>query len=605
MMIDRMKLPGDVKKLSVSQCERLCGELRKLIIEAVRKNGGHLASNLGTVELTVALHRCFSSPRDKIIWDVGHQSYAHKLLTGRRSLVDTLRRKGGITGFTRPSESEHDAFISGHSSNSISAACGIARGMKLRGDDHKVIAIIGDGAFTGGLAYEGLNNAAGLDNLIIVLNDNEMSISKNVGAIAKYLSSIRGRKRYIQVKNAVARTLDKTPVIGEPVRELMVTSKDMVRFFLYRYGGFSGSTMFENMGFVYLGPVDGHNIKELSSFFESAKAIKKPVLIHIKTIKGKGYAPAEENPGAFHALSPGELDTSEPGRICCDTFSAAMGRELTALAKEDDRICAITAAMKYGTGLNTFASEFPERFFDAGIAEGHAVTFAAGLASMGYIPVFAVYSSFLQRSYDEIIHDAAIENTHIVLCIDRAGFTGEDGETHQGIFDVAMLSCIPNTTIYSPSDHDELKEALRCALYETEGIAAVRYPKGKVPVSHNEKTVAEKSHTFTSNNNKTLAVGYGKVGAMLENRIKNADILRLKRIHPLPEDALTVCMRYKKIHFYEEGAKKGGIGEHLACALLAKGYKGSITIHAYDGFMPCATTDEQLMAAGLDAERVE
>ena len=234
MMIDRMKLPGDVKKLSVSQCERLCGELRKLIIEAVRKNGGHLASNLGTVELTVALHRCFSSPRDKIIWDVGHQSYAHKLLTGRRSLVDTLRRKGGITGFTRPSESEHDAFISGHSSNSISAACGIARGMKLRGDDHKVIAIIGDGAFTGGLAYEGLNNAAGLDNLIIVLNDNEMSISKNVGAIAKYLSSIRGRKRYIQVKNAVARTLDKTPVIGEPVRELMVTSKDMVRFFLYR-----------------------------------------------------------------------------------------------------------------------------------------------------------------------------------------------------------------------------------------------------------------------------------------------------------------------------------------------------------------------------------
>ncbi|MBQ4486334.1 MAG: hypothetical protein II936_04940 [Oscillospiraceae bacterium] len=282
-----------------------------------------------------------------------------------------------------------------------------------------------------------------------------------------------------------------------------------------------------------------------------------------------------------------------------------MGRELTALAKEDDRICAITAAMKYGTGLNTFASEFPERFFDAGIAEGHAVTFAAGLASIGYIPVFAVYSSFLQRSYDEIIHDAAIENTHIVLCIDRAGFTGEDGETHQGIFDVAMLSCIPNTTIYSPSDHDELKEALRCALYETEGIAAVRYPKGKVPVSHNEKTVAEKSHTFTSNNKKTLAVGYGKVGARLENRIKNADILRLKRIHPLPEDALTVCMRYKKIHFYEEGAKNGGIGEHLACALLAKGYKGSITIHAYDGFMPCATADEQLMAAGLDAERVE
>ena len=469
-----LDLPNDLKKMDYSECRKLCKELRRCITKNVLKNGGHLASNLGTVELTVALHRVFDSPKDKLVWDVGHQAYAHKLLTGRYDKFSTLRKKGGISGFIRPNESEHDAFVSGHSSNSISAALGMAEAMRIDGDTkHRAVAIIGDGAFTGGLAYEGLNNAGkSAANLIVILNHNDMSISKNVGALAKYLTSIRGDQRYLDIKKTVEHTLDKTPVVGEPIKNILLSSKSALKNMLYH------STMFEDLGFVYLGPIDGHNIEEIEETLKMARRMEKPVFIHVNTVKGKGFRPAEENPGAFHSIPSSGYSKKNPDNSNHDSFSENFGRTICEFAEADDRICAVTAAMKYGTGLQYFAGSFPKRFFDVGIAEEHAVTFCAGLAKCGKIPVFAVYSSFLQRAYDEIIHDVAIDNTHIVLAVDRAGFIGEDGETHQGLFDIPMLTGIPNAVIFSPSNYSEQKLCFKTALYDCGGFAAVRYPKG-------------------------------------------------------------------------------------------------------------------------------
>lgn len=607
-MLGKLDLPGDIKKLDNEQCRQLCKEIRKRILLSVEKNGGHLSSSLGTVELTVALHRVFDSPADKIVWDVGHQAYAHKILTGRADDMARLRKKGGISGFARPSESPHDAFIAGHSSNSISAAYGIARAMKLKGDDHHVIAVIGDGAFTGGLAYEGLNNAGkaveNAGNLIVILNDNEMSISKNVGAFSKHLSSIRGRKAYISVKNAVRNTLEKVPVVGEPAITVMRSSKDTLRYFLYRYAAYAGSTMFENMGFVYLGPVDGHNLQELQQYLEAAKEIGKPVVIHIHTVKGKGYAPAEKNPGAFHALAPHMLSGGDPENISEDSFSAVMGRELTALADRDERICAVTAAMKYGVGLNTFAAAHPDRFFDVGIAEGHAVTFAAGLATQGLLPVFAVYSSFLQRSYDQLIHDTAIENTHIVLCVDRAGFTGSDGETHQGIFDVPMLMSVPGCTIFAPADNAELKECLYAALYDTGGIAVVRYPKG---TQHERVTHSPGlDHVHIRRGHKALAVGYGRTGVILENAGDElrADVLRPVKLFPIAPEIVRICKKYDRVYIFEESYVHGGYGEELAALLAQSGYRGKVKTVGADRFVPVAEPDEQLEMFRLDKKGI-
>ncbi len=600
-----MKLPDDIKKLTYPQLEQLCHEIRKRILISVEENGGHLSSNLGTVELTVALHRVFDSPADKIVWDVGHQAYTHKILTGRADAMAHLRRRDGISGFARPDESEHDAFISGHSSNSISAACGIARAMGLKGDDHHVIAVIGDGAFTGGLAYEGLNNAGkNSDNLIVILNDNEMSISKNVGALSRHLAAIRARKSYISVKNRVERTLDRTPVVGAPIKSVMMSSKDTIRYFMYRYTGYSGSTMFENMGFVYLGPVDGHDLKELEQYLEAAKAVGKPVLLHVNTVKGKGYAPAEKNPGAFHALSPHMLSGGDPAKISENSFSAVMGKELSALADRDDRICAVTAAMKYGVGLNTFAAAHPERFFDVGIAEGHAVTFAAGLATQGMIPVFAVYSSFLQRSYDQVIHDAAIGNTHIVLCVDRSGFTGEDGETHQGIFDIPMLSSVPNCTIFAPADYSELKECLYTAIYDTEGIAVVRYPKGSA--QYKVKPCTDAEYRLIRKGSKALAVSFGRTGAFLEacQADIGTDILRVVKIHPIERDIINICQKYSKIYIFEESSLSGGFGEHLSAALAASGWRGKVKLVGAKGFVPVGSPSQQLEMFGLDEQSI-
>ncbi|MBQ7784223.1 MAG: 1-deoxy-D-xylulose-5-phosphate synthase [Oscillospiraceae bacterium] len=607
-----LKLPYELKGLSYAQCRALCREIRGVLIKTVRKNGGHLASNLGTVELTMAIHRVFESPHDKIVWDVGHQAYTHKLLTGRYKDFSTLRTEGGISGFAKPGESEHDIFISGHSSNSISAACGIARAMRLSGDNrHNVIAVIGDGAFTGGMAYEGLNNAGKSDdNIIVILNDNEMSISKNVGAFAKYLSSIRGRKAYMEVKKSVERVLDKTPIVGEPVKELMLASKDTLRWLLYRSGGYTvGPTLFENLGFVYLGPVDGHDLESLEEYLRAAKAAKKPVLVHVNTVKGKGYTPAEKNPGAFHGLSPLAMEKGNPEIITDDCFSSVFGGELTQLARSDKRICAITAAMKYGTGLNKFSAEFPERFFDVGIAEQHAVTFAAGLACGGMIPVFAVYSSFLQRAYDQLIHDAAIKRTHIVLGIDRAGIVGEDGETHQGLFDVPMLTGIPNVTVFSPSDYEELSLCMRRAIYNTPAIAAVRYPRGAMTQGYHMKADIGGNFCYENRGGSRLAVGYGRTAVNILRGMEmtpeiSADVLKLIRIFPIERDVTDICMKYDRIDIFEESLMSGGIGEHLSAMLTAAGYKGDIRIHAIHGFVKQAKTDSVLSRFGLDPQGI-
>ena len=595
-LADLHDLPKDIKDLSYEECDELCRDIRRTIVRTVMKNGGHLSSNLGTVELIVAMHRVFDSPEDKFVFDVGHQAYTHKLLTGRLSDFPKLRKENGLSGFTRPSESEHDAFISGHSSTSVSAALGMAEAMKLSGDNvHHAIAVIGDGALTGGMAYEGLNNAGKSDaKIIVILNHNDMSISKNVGALAKYLTKIRGNSKYLNAKKAVKNTLSKIPVGGETLTNAVSESKAVLKGILYH------STMFEDLGFVYLGPVDGHNVKELQEALESAKRIDKPVFVHVNTVKGKGFRPAEDNPGAFHGVPAKAYVNNDSDFISEDSFSAEFGRKLNEMADRDERICAITAAMKYGTGLQYFAASHKDRFFDVGIAEQHAVTFACGLAKCGKIPVFAVYSSFIQRSFDQLIHDCSIEPVHVVFGIDRAGIVGEDGETHQGIFDVPMLTCIPHMTVYSPSCYDELKICLDEAVYKCSGPVAVRYPRG---ADHSEFPKDNVSCTFkhVSRGSDILAVTYGRIWNELfaaSEKSADFDMLKLTKIFPISKEVFEICRRYRHVYFFEEGIKSGGIGEHLAAGLSESGIP--VTVNAADDFIKQAPAASALSKLGLD-----
>lgn len=581
-----------IAQLTLPQLNQLCRELRNCIVRTVRENGGHLSSNLGTVELTVALHCVFDISQDKILWDVGHQAYAHKLLTGRFSRFNTLRSRGGISGFTRRSESEADAFISGHSSTSISAAYGIAAAMRLKGEQGSVAAVIGDGALTGGMAYEGLNNAGKSHaGLVLVLNDNEMSISKSTGALARYLAQIRSTKRYYCAKERVKSALSGVPLVGERLEYAVRSAKNLFKDAIY-----NTSTLFENLGFSYIGPVDGHNLEDMIEALTVAKMMNRPCVVHVYTKKGRGYRPAEENPGEYHAVARAGAPKQQ------SSFSEEFGRELERLGREDKRICAITAAMKYATGLNYFKQSCPSRFFDTGIAEQHSVTFAAGLAVQGMLPVFAVYSTFLQRGFDQIIHDCAIENTHIVLAVDRAGFTGEDGETHQGIFDVPMLSLIPNVTVFSPASYSELRECLHRALYDTGGIAVVRYPKGE----EYKKTLAPTVNiSFSGRRKTTLAISYGRISAWLDEAATEAgcDWLRLVTISPLPEIAVKIALPYERVVVFEEGSLRGGIGERIASRLAQRGFRGKIEFVGVDGvFVEAATQTEQLEMFGLDKQ---
>lgn len=591
--LDEMQLPEELKKLSYPQCRKLAKEIRSVLVRNISRNGGHLASNLGAVELTMALHRVFDSPKDKFVWDVGHQCYTHKILTGRLKQFGTIRREDGISGFPKPEESPHDVFISGHSSTSISVACGIAEAMQLEGDPHHVVAIIGDGALTGGMAYEGLNNAGkARQNLIVILNDNNMSISSNVGALSGYLRSIREKERYVRTKQAVEKVLVNTPGVGMPVAKVLKNSKDGVKSMIFRQ-----STFFEQMGFVYLGPVDGHNQQELEEVMRTAKYYDVPVFIHVRTIKGKGYLPAEMNPSQFHGVSKFDVITGNPEVSGADCYSTVFGKELSRLANENDKICAITAAMKYGTGLQYFEAEHPERFYDVGIAEQHAVTFAAGLASMGKIPVFAVYSTFLQRSYDQLVHDVAIGGLHVVLGIDRAGIVGEDGETHQGMFDVPMLASIPGTVIYAPACYQELRLCMRQAIDNDSGLVAVRYPRGdeKAMVFPKEKLNTE--YTYTPSEQKDLLlISYGRVydavyraHCTCEERQYHTSLLKLTRIFPVAQEIVEIAKEHKTVVFFEEGIGNGGIAMLLGSMLAEQGFTGKYIRVAAEGFQKHAS----------------
>lgn len=608
-ILSQISSPQDVKKLDFSQLEPLCTEIRQTLIRTTAKTGGHLASNLGTVELTVALHRVFDCPDDQIVWDVGHQCYTHKLLTGRQDLFSTLRQEGGISGFPKRKESKYDAFIAGHSSTSISVASGLARAKSLQGDPHHVIAVIGDGAFTSGLAYEGVNNAARFrDNLIVILNDNKMSISKNVGAFSKYLSKVRARPAYFKTKDTVETLCDHLPLVGHPAARAMHKVKNAVKSLIY------GSNWFEDMGFYYLGPIDGHNLETLCDVLQRAKELHRPVFLHVETQKGKGYSYAEQNPGEYHGTSGFDIDTGKAFSSAQTNFSNEFGLYLTELAQKDERICAITAAMKYGTGLNHFSHAFREqgRFFDVGIAEPHAVTFAGGLAANGMIPVFAVYSSFLQRCYDEIIHDLSIEPQHVILAIDRAGIVGNDGETHQGLFDVAMLANIPDITVYSPANYAELRQHLYRSIYQDSGVCAVRYPRGgeaALPASFDPKADWQ---LFGEEQAPVILVTYGRICSEAVSAVKllqqqgiSAAVIKLGRILPLPQQAVQAALKAQDVFFVEEGIKNGGIGQLFGQALLEQDYKGRYRIAAVDNrFIEQATVARATTLAGLDANGI-
>lgn len=596
-LLCKIKSPDDVKKLNEAQISLLCEEIRECIIATVSKNGGHLASNLGAVELTVALHRSFSTPEDAIIFDVGHQCYTHKLLTGRFDKFSTLRTENGLSGYMKPSESEHDPFITGHSSNSISAAYGIYRAKRLKGENGTAVAVIGDGAMTGGMAYEALNNVgSGRNNFIVVLNDNKMSISRNVGALARSLTKMRNKPHYHHFKFKISRILNAVPVIGKPLYNLIYTIKEDIKGLVYK------NNFFTALGFNYLGPVDGHNVNALEQLFEIAKTYSRPSLIHVITTKGKGYSYAESSPKSYHGVSPFDVEkgATDSGKL---TFSDVAGAALCSLAENDPKICAITAAMTSGTGLTAFAGKYKSRFFDVGIAEQHAVTFAAGLASEGMKPFFVVYSSFLQRAFDQVIHDIAIGGFPVRLLIDRAGIVGEDGETHQGLFDVPFLTSVPNMTVYSPCYYRELeRDIIRAA--ETDTFCAVRYPRG----CEKEEPDCDFSEDYTliEGESEKLIITYGRLFSdALEAKKKRPElnILKLNKIYPLSDDCFNAIKAFKEVHFFEEGIKNGGIGELCAARLLEDGFSGKYKIHAIDGkFVPCAAVSSAIKLNGLDSE---
>lgn len=597
-ILNKIKSPQDIKGLDKKQLDTLCGEIRDCIINTVSKNGGHLASNLGTVELTVALHRAFNSPNDEIIFDVGHQSYTHKLLTGRFSQFPSIRKKGGLSGYMKPSESEHDPFITGHSSNSISAAYGIYKAKRLKGEKGTAVAVIGDGAMTGGMAYEALNNAGDeKGNFIVVLNDNEMSISQNVGALSRAFTKMRNKPRYQNFKFNLAKISRSIPVIGDSVYKVLYSVKDAAKRLVY------GKNIFSSFGFSYLGPVDGHNIADMEYLFKVAERNDRPTLVHIITTKGKGYSHAEQSPTNYHGVAPFDVEAGAKTSAKLN-FSLVAGETLCKMAETDCRICAVTAAMAEGTGLDGFASKYPERFFDVGIAEQHAVTFSAALAKKGLKSYFAVYSSFLQRGFDQIIHDAAIGGFPLRLLVDRAGIVGEDGETHQGLFDVSYLSSIPGVTVYSPSGYDELRYRIKY-IKDADGVSVIRYPRG-----------CEKPSDFTDyrsdysviGNGKTAIVTYGRLFSEAERaaeKLSNVSIVKLNKIYPLSDELVKTVADFERVYFFEESEKSGGIGECLAARLLEHGYKGKYSIHAVNNcFVAHAETKEALAECGLDSESI-
>lgn len=563
-ILNQVDNPEDLRKLNISEKNELANELRELVIDTVSKTGGHLASNLGVVELTIALHSVFNTPKDKIVWDVGHQTYIHKILTGRKSKINTLRSLNGLAGFPKAVESEYDAFDTGHSSTSISAALGMARARDIKGEKNSVIAVIGDGALTGGMAFEALNDAGSSNtNLIVILNDNEMSISKNVGGLSAFLTRVRTRKSYNKSNNYIKSLTLRIPFIGKKIVKLVRKIKYSIKQL------FLPNMFFEDIGFKYLGPVDGHNIEKLEEILEKAKSLSGPILIHVITKKGKGYEPAEQNPDKFHATGTFDKETGKSLKEKKDDYSKVFGEELVKLAKENENIVAITAAMRDGTGLTNFAKEFPNRFFDVAIAEQHALTMAAGMAKEGLIPVVSIYSSFYQRAYDQIIHDICTQKLHVVMCIDRAGVVGNDGETHQGMFDLAFLNIVPNITIMAPKDFIELRQMLEFAV-NYNGPITIRYPRGgeeKTKFLTHEKIEKGKAETLREGEDVTI-IAIGKmvakaqnVAELLEKKGIEAEVINARFLKPLDKETITNSIeKTKNVITIEDGTIEGGLG---------------------------------------------
>ncbi len=594
--LGKIENPSDLKKLNNEEAELLCGEIREELMSTVSQNGGHLASNLGVVELTVALHRVFNAPNDPIIFDVGHQCYPHKMLTGRFNSFQTIRKTGGLSGFMRPDESVYDPFVTGHASNSIAAAYGIYKAKKLIGEECTAVSVIGDGAMTGGLAYEAFNNIGDTnDSVVVVLNDNKMSISGNVGSISKYFTKIRTKRGYYTLKKVTKKVLRKILFVGEPLSRFFSKLKSGFKNLIYK------DSFFEGLGFRYLGPVDGHDLEELEKILGIARDMKRPCLVHVITLKGKGYEKAESMPSDYHGVSSFNVeDGIESSKV---DFSRICGEKLTELAETDSKICTVTAAMCKGTGLEEFSKRFSDRFFDVGIAEEYAVTFASGLAAGGLKPYFAVYSTFLQRAYDEIIHDTAIASLPVRFLVDRAGIVGEDGETHQGVFDVAFLTTIPNITVYSPASYKELCGVLE-ATKDIKAPIAVRYPRGSEEFAFD---YYEKDFTVYGNNGDIAVLSYGRISSNVIKAQKNlaekgikTDFIKLNKIFPITSELISVLNSYKKVYVFEEGIRSGGIGEHIAGRVHTE-----CSVRAVEGgFIPSMTVAEALKMLRLDTEGV-
>ncbi len=605
-LLDKINSPKDLKKMSSGSLTSLCGEIRQFLVESVSKTGGHLASNLGVVELTVALHYCFNSPKDKIIWDVGHQAYVHKILTGRKNEFHKLRQLDGLSGFPKAKESPHDAFDTGHSSTSISAGLGYVATRDLSGKKNKVISVIGDGSMTGGLALEALNNAGRLNtDFLIVLNDNQMSISENVGGLSKYLTEIRTAPAYLGAKEDVSEFLKKVPVVGEKIGKVIERAKDGIKYLLLP------GTWFEEIGLKYVGPVDGHNVQEMIDVLNKVKNMSGPVLLHVYTVKGKGYSAAELQPSKFHGVDSFDIETGKPHQIkIWDTYSDVFGKALTKIAETNDKVLAITAAMPLGTGLAPFEAAYPNRIFDVGIAEGHAVTFAAGMAKNGYIPVFAVYSTFLQRAYDQIMHDVCIQNLHVVFAIDRAGIVGADGETHQGLFDVSFLSHMPNMTFIAPVNKQELIGSLEFAVNHN-GPIAIRYPRGAA-----SRVLKDECLPFELGKSQTIHEGTKIAIVALGNMMDTAfevytmlcehgftpTLINPRFVKPIDLDMVHSLEDFEYVAVLEDNILEGGFGSKIL-----ENSNDARNIHRFafpDGFVEQGERNEILEKYELDTNSI-
>ena len=598
-MLEKINSPQDLKKLTLKEKKELAKEIRKYILKVVSDNGGHLASNLGVVELTIALHSIFDVPKDKIIWDVGHQSYVHKIITGRKEELKNIRKMNGIAGFPKTKESEADCFNTGHSSTSISAALGMARARDLQGKSNNIIAVIGDGALTGGMALEALNDAGySKSKMTVILNDNEMSISPNIGGLNKFLGKLRTKKLYTRTNKLVKKYISTIPGIGKPTVKIIQKIKRSIKQLIIQ------RMFFEDIGFTYLGPVDGHNIEELESILTISKQVKGPVLIHVLTVKGKGYEIAEKNPDKFHAISPFYVETGELKKKKRKDYSKVFGDKLIELAKSNEKIVAVTASMKDGTGLTQFSQEFPYRFFDVGIAEQHAITMSAGMAKEGLIPVVPIYSSFYQRAYDQVIHDVAMQNLHVIMCVDRAGIVGADGETHQGILDMAFFRLIPNLIIMAPKDFKELEDMLEFAVSLKKPVV-IRYPRGEedanIKFKNHEKIEEGKAEIIKEGENVTI-IAIGKMVAKalqiaekLQQKGKEVEIINARFLKPLDvETIIKSIQKTKNVITLEDGTEINGLGTAIKELIVDnKLEKINIKSIAYpDEFIPHGSVEE-------------